>query len=62
MSKLKQTACALATSLIAASIIGCEHVEEPWITNQAEWKQEKFETHASAPELRHRLEYAQTDR
>ena len=62
MSKVKQIAYALAAALIAAPIIGCEQIEEPWINNQAEWKQEKFETHASGPELRHRLEYTQTDR
>lgn len=62
MSSMRRFGFTLAALLIVSTIAGCEHVEEPWINNGAEWKQEKFETHASGPELRHRLEYTQVDR
>lgn len=62
MSNMRHVGFALVAMLIATMTAGCEHVEEPWINNGAEWKQEKFETRASGPELRHRLEYTQVDR
>jgi len=51
-----------AIILAAGSLQACEHVEEPWITNQAEWKMEKFETQSDDVELRHRLRHGQEDR
>jgi len=49
---------ALGSGLLTA----CEHVQEPWITNAAEWKQEKFHTQTDDAELRHRLAHGQQDR
>lgn len=41
---------------------GCARVEEPWVANAKEWKQEAFKTPSDEDELRHRVLRAQTDR
>lgn len=51
-------ACALGLVFLA----GCQRVEEPWVNNKPQWKQERFKTNLPDAQLRHRLEYSQVDR
>lgn len=54
---------ALSAALVmAAALTGCDHIEEPWTDYAPEYKVEKFDTAAPDAELRHRLQYTQTDR
>lgn len=46
----------------AFALTGCDHIEEPWTDYAAEYKVEKFTTDSPDAELRHRLQYTQTDR
>ena len=59
-TRILQAAVAAALGVL---LTGCtEHIHEPWINNQAEWKMEKFETHSPDETLRHRLRNGQSDR
>ncbi len=40
----------------------CEHIEEPWTDYAPQYKHKHFDTNAPDAQLRHRLEYTQTDR
>lgn len=54
---------AAVAGIAGVALIGCtEHIQEPWINNQAEWKMEKFETNSPDETLRLRLRNGQSDR
>ena len=54
---------AAGAGVLCLVVIGCtEHIQEPWISNQPEWKMEKFETHTPDETLRMRLRNGQSDR
>lgn len=60
VTRILQATCAGA---LCAVLLGCtEHIQEPWVNNQAEWKMEKFETHSPDETLRMRLRQGQSDR
>lgn len=48
--------------VVAVLFAGCEHIEEPWTDYAPQYKEENFETTSPDAELRHRLQYTQTDR
>ena len=49
-------------AVLLLSLVACARIQEPWVNNDEEWKEQAFQTESDDDALRHRLRHTQGDR